>query len=151
MYKKILVPLDGSDASQRGLREALQLAKSLGASVKLVHGVNEMFMTTVNYAGMYVDDFLRSLRDAGNKLLSQAQLDAEKAGVKAETALVEALGHSAAELILKQAREWQADLIVMGTHGRRGVRRLVLGSDAEQVLREASIPVLMVQPAREAR
>lgn len=147
MYKRILVPIDGSDASRSGLREAIQLAKALGASLRLVHGVNEMFVMGTDYTGMYVDDFLSSLREGGRDLLEKAQLEARNAGLEAETQLIEALGHSAADLILDQAREWGADLIVMGTHGRRGIRRVVLGSDAEQVLREAPIPVLLVKAA----
>jgi|ADGO01.1.fsa_nt_gi Universal stress protein UspA and related nucleotide-binding proteins len=92
MYKRILVPIDGSDASRSGLREAIQLAKALGASLRLVHGVNEMFVMGTDYTGMYVDDFLSSLREGGRELLEKAQLEARNAGLEAETQLIEALG-----------------------------------------------------------
>jgi nucleotide-binding universal stress UspA family protein len=70
--------------------------------------------------------------------------------VQARTVLVETLAGPAADAIVAEAKKWKADLIVMGTHGRRGVRRLVMGSDAEQVLRETPVPVLLVR-ARAAR
>jgi len=145
MYKKILVPVDGSDASRVGLEEALKLANGLQAKVCLVHGVNEMFMPAVNFSGMYVDDFIKSLRESGNAILEDAKARARKVGVEPEAVLVEAFGKRASDLIIQQAKEWQADLIVMGTHGRRGVRRIALGSDAEHVLREATVPVLLVR------
>jgi nucleotide-binding universal stress UspA family protein len=59
--------------------------------------------------------------------------------------MVESIGGVAAELILDQAKEWHADLIVMGTHGRRGIFRLAMGSDAEQVVRGATIPVMLIR------
>jgi nucleotide-binding universal stress UspA family protein len=59
--------------------------------------------------------------------------------------LVESIGGVAADLILEQAKDWHADMIVMGTHGRRGIFRLAMGSDAEQVVRGAGIPVLLVK------
>lgn len=147
MYKKILVPVDGSDASRVGLEEAIKLAKGLQATVRLIHGVNEMFMPSINFSGMYVDDFIKSLRESGNAVLESAKASASKMGVEPETVLVEALGNRASDLIIEQAKEWGADLIVMGTHGRRGLRRLALGSDAEHVLREATVPVLLVRSA----
>jgi nucleotide-binding universal stress UspA family protein len=64
--------------------------------------------------------------------------------------MLEYVGGRAADLILEDAKKWSADLIVMGTHGRRGVRRLVLGSDAEQILRLSPVPVLMVRATPEA-
>lgn len=145
MYKKILVPVDGSDASERGLREALQLARSLGASVKLVHSVNEFVMDSMygpipNYA-----DLVDALREGGRKVLKDAEAIARESGVEVQSEMFESIGGRAADAILQQAKEWPADLIVMGTHGRRGIRRLVLGSDAEQVLRSSPVPVLLVR------
>jgi nucleotide-binding universal stress UspA family protein len=90
-------------------------------------------------------ELIESLRVGGATILNSAASKARERGVKPETALLDRLGTSVAELILIQAKEWSADLIVMGTHGRRGLKRLALGSDAEMVVREANIPVLLVR------
>ena len=71
----------------------------------------------------------------------------KKSGVKAETAQIESRGQLVSEAILADARRSRADVIVMGTHGRRGLNRLLLGSDAERVLREANVPVLLTRHA----
>ena len=68
-----------------------------------------------------------------------------KHGIKVEPVLLETVGRRVADLIIKQAKKWRADVIVLGTHGRRGLSRLVMGSDAEVVLRETPIPVLLVR------
>jgi nucleotide-binding universal stress UspA family protein len=150
MYKKILVPVDGSAASNRGLAEALKLAKSLGASVKVVHAVNEFIMDSAYAPIADYGQLLETLREVGRRVLKDAATTARAGGVEAQSSLVESIGGRAADLILAQAQEWSADLIVMGTHGRRGIRRLVLGSDAEQVLRSSPVPVLMVRAQPEA-
>ena len=79
-------------------------------------------------------------------MLDAASKVALKQGVKAAASLVESRGRPVSDVILDEARKWRADLIVMGTHGRRGVNRLLLGSDAERVLRSAPVPVLLVRP-----
>jgi nucleotide-binding universal stress UspA family protein len=79
-------------------------------------------------------------------MLDAASKVALKQGVKADASLVESRGRPVSDVILDEARKWRADLIVMGTHGRRGVNRLLLGSDAERVLRSAPVPVLLVRP-----
>lgn len=150
MYKKILVPVDGSAASNRGLAEALKLAKSLGASLEVVHAVNEFIMDSGYAPIANYEQFLETLREVGRKVLKEAEATARASGVEVQSSLVESIGGRAADLILEQAKQRSADLIVMGTHGRRGIRRLVLGSDAEQVLRSSPIPVLMVRSAPEA-
>lgn len=145
MYQRILVPVDGSPASNRGLAEAIKLAKVTGATLRLVHVVNEYVFDPV-YAPVFdYGPLLESFRDAGQKILTQAQKTVQAAGVECRTEIVETIGGSVARLILEQAGQWPADLIVMGTHGRRGVGRVVLGSDAEAVLRSALVPVLLVR------
>ena len=93
----------------------------------------------------YIDNLLDDLREAGRKVLAKAEATAAKAGVSAKTVLVETKGGSIADAILGQARKLKSGVIVMGTHGRRGLRRVVMGSDAEAVLREARVPVLLVR------
>ena len=144
-FRKILVPVDGSKTSRRGLKEAARLAKDQGAKLRLVHVVDEQPVLSVVEAGVDVDDLCKSLVKSGRALVERARRDAEKLGVDADTAIYESVSGPPAEQILREARKWKADLIVMGTHGRRGLRRVVLGSDAEQVVREATVPVMLVR------
>ena len=147
MYRRILVPIDGSHTSALGLEEAIRLAKNQHAKLRLVHVVDE-FALTQNYDGMALinaDKLIDSLRDSGRQTIARAIALARRHGVKAESALFESLSGRVSEHILGEAKKWRADLIVMGTHGRRGVNRLVLGSDAEVVLRSTPVPVLLVR------
>lgn len=151
MYQKILVPVDGSAPSLRGLQEAAMLARESGARLKLIHVVNEFIFDPVYAPAVVYEPVLESMRANGQRILESAAAAARQAGVEPETQLIETIGGSVARLILEAARTWPADLIVMGTHGRRGVRRAVLGSDAETVLRTSAVPVLFVRdPAQES-
>ncbi len=145
MYSRILVPVDGSHTSEFGLKEAVSIAKVNGSEVLLVHVVNEFVFDYSYMAGMYSSDLVDSLREGGKKILDEAQAVARQAGIAPARVMLETLGGGAAGLIVEQAREWRADLIVMGTHGRRGLARLAMGSDAEEVVRTAGIPVLLVR------
>jgi nucleotide-binding universal stress UspA family protein len=149
MYKRILVPVDGSPASRRGLDEAIKLAKSSGASLRIVHAATE-FLDQGYTPSVYYDRVMASLREAGKKLIGDVETIARKHAVPFESALLETAGGRVCDLIVDDAKQWPADLIVMGTHGRRGVHRLALGSDAEMVLRCAPVPVVMVRSAAEA-
>lgn len=145
MYRKVLVPVDGSPASMRGLDEALKLAKKTGAEVRLIHVVDEFVLSSAYAPVANISDIFASLKKAGEALLAKAEGHANEAGVQVKTLLVEAIGGRAADQIVQAAREFAADLIVMGTHGRRGIRRIVMGSDAELVVRNADIPVMLVR------
>lgn len=149
MYKKILVPVDGSAASLRGLDEAIKLAKSTGASLRIVHAVNEFFLDQGYTPSPFYDTVIVSMREAGQKLIDDVEAIARKHAVPFESALLETVGGRVADLIIDDAKQWRADLIVMGTHGRRGLRRLALGSDAEMVLRSSPVPVLLVRGAHQ--
>jgi nucleotide-binding universal stress UspA family protein len=152
MYRKILVPVDGSTTSFKGLGEAIELVKATGGKLKLVHVVNELFIMDAGYApALYYEQMVLALREAGKEVLEQAVVVAKTQDVQVESELAEAIGGRAADSIIDVARQWGAELIVMGTHGRRGLRRLVLGSDAELVLRQSPVPVLMVRDAPESR
>jgi nucleotide-binding universal stress UspA family protein len=151
MYQKILVPIDGSDTAMAGLNEAVKLAKIHGSEVRLFHVVNELILDYSYGGGMYATNLIEVLREAGQKVLQQAEASVRQRGVRVDSVLQESIGGPAAELILAQATEWRADLIVMGTHGRRGFRRFALGSDAESVVREAKVPVLLVREDTEAK
>jgi nucleotide-binding universal stress UspA family protein len=147
MYKKILVPIDGSPASNLGLNEAIRLAKDQGAKLRLFHLVDE-YIAVSSPDGMAfsnTDDLLESLRQGGKKIIEKAEALAKRNGLAPESVMLESFGGRAADFIVAQAKKWGADLIVLGTHGRRGVKRLVMGSDAEQVVRTTPVPVLLVR------
>ena len=149
MYDKILVPVDGSATSTRGLEEAARLAQALHSKVKLIHIVNELIINADQPVTWGYDQLIEGLREGGKRILDDAVAYAKKQGIEQpESQLVEVIGGRAAYVIVDEARRWGADLIVMGTHGRRGISRLAMGSDAELVLRQTPVPVLVVAPAR---
>jgi nucleotide-binding universal stress UspA family protein len=149
-YKRILVPVDGSRASQRGLREAIRLAKGRQASLQLVHVVDEhTVLVSAAEVGPEMVNLMLELRKRGSQLLRSAEALVRRNGLKCTAFLLEAQTGPAADLIVRQARKSGADLIVIGTHGRRGLRRLIMGSDAEQIVRTAPVPVMLVRaPAK---
>lgn len=144
MYKRILVPVDGSTTSKRGLEEAIRLAKAGGGSIRLVHVVDELVMVDPEVP-VYYQAMIESLRESGKATLAKSEAAVKAQGVPVEALLLETMGMRAADLIVEQAKDWPADLIVMGTHGRRGLRRVVLGSDAELVIRQTTVPVLLLR------
>jgi nucleotide-binding universal stress UspA family protein len=145
MYQRILVPTDGSNTANAGLREALKLAKDRGSRLRLIHVVDEILGISSPIYGAAYDDIIAGLRKSGNDILADAESLARKEGLTAETQLVEAMGRPAGEVVISAAKEWQADLIVCGTHGRRGLRRIVMGSDAEYIVRHAPVPILVIR------
>ena len=148
MYQRILVPVDGSPTANRGLREAITLAKLTGARLRLINVVDvfSVAMEANAFAG-YSGDIIPLMREGGQKILATARAQAEAAGVSADTALREGFAARVSDLVIDEAKAWSAELVVIGTHGRRGVGRLLLGSDAEQILRMAPVPVLLVRSA----
>ncbi|HKW82395.1 MAG TPA: universal stress protein, partial [Burkholderiaceae bacterium] len=114
--------------------------------LRILHLVDDLLYATgfETYAA-YVNDVIPLMREVGERILQDGRLRAEKAGVPVETQLVEGFATRLADVVADQADAWHADLIVIGTHGRRGVSRLVLGSDAEHVMRTAPVPVLLVR------
>jgi nucleotide-binding universal stress UspA family protein len=147
MYERILVPVDGSKTSERGLKEACRLAKEQGAKLRCLFVIDEQCLTA-NYMGfMYTPELLDKLRDNGKEILEEASGQAGRIGVQAEYVMRESAGRRVSDAILDEAKTWAADLIVMGTHGRRGLSHLALGSDAELVVRASLVPVLLVRAA----
>ncbi len=146
MYRKILVAIDGSTASNLGLDEAIRLAKNQGARLRLFHLVDEFAAVSgPDSAALYSQGLIEALRRDGERIMDKAEGLVRRKGIKAEAVMLESFGGKAADAIVAQARKWGADLIVLGTHGRRGVKRLVMGSDAEEVVRTAPAPVLLVR------
>jgi nucleotide-binding universal stress UspA family protein len=145
MYNRILVPTDGSNTATLGLGEAIKLASNQGSRIRLVHVVNELIVISPDASGVNLGRVVDTLRSNGESLLKEAESATREAGVEVETVLLEAMGGQAGDHILQHAKEWPADLIVCGTHGRRGIRRLLMGSDAEYIVRHTSVPVLLVR------
>ncbi|MDH4479075.1 MAG: universal stress protein [Rhodoferax sp.] len=147
MYQKILVPLDGSPTSDHGLRVALELANDQKEKARLVllHVVDDFSMLVEMSAVANYQQMLDGLRRYGQELLTQAKNTAQALGIDADVVSREVTQQSIADVILEEARSVSCDLIVMGTHGRRGVRRMTMGSDAEQVVRSSLVPVLLVR------
>jgi nucleotide-binding universal stress UspA family protein len=151
MYERILVPVDGSATSNLGLAEACKLAKLTGARLLLLHAVDLAGVMIAPEAAALSASLFDSMRDAGEDVIAKAKVTAQRADVAAETLLLDTTSGRISDLVVEHAKKWRADLIVIGTHGRRGVGRLVLGSDAEQIVRMSPVPVLLVRGRGEQR
>jgi nucleotide-binding universal stress UspA family protein len=147
VYERILVPVDGSVTSNRGLDEALAVAAKFGSKLRLVHVLDDSSLALSAGYGADIGSLLTLLREGGQSILAQAKQRAEARGIAADTVLHDTFTARVCDLIVKEATDWHAELIVIGTHGRRGAGRLLVGSDAEQILRLAPVPVLLVRQA----
>ncbi len=147
MYQRILVPVDGSPTALKGLDEAVKLARLTGGALRLLYVVDElMFVSNIQEFSTYSADMARLLKDAGTDILRTSAERARAAGAaNVDTLLIESVGGRVADVIVDQASQWKADVIVLGTHGRRGLSRIALGSDAELVVRASPLPVLLVR------
>jgi nucleotide-binding universal stress UspA family protein len=141
-FQKILVPVDGSSTSNKALDYALQLAKQDYSQVRVLHAIDELgYLSSYEYSG----ELLATARKNANQVLQNAVIAAQARNVPADTRLVDQPGQRLGQTVADEAANWKADLIVLGTHGRRGVGRVLLGSGAEQIIRMAPVPVLIVR------
>ena len=148
MYQRILVPIDGSSTSDQGLDEAIALARVTGGSIRLLHVLDDLVFTTGFETGAtYTRNVLPALRQGSERILAAGRKRVSAGSVAADTLTIECFARRPCDVIVEAATQWPADLIVIGTHGRRGVDRMMLGSDAEQVARMAPVPVLLVRSA----
>jgi nucleotide-binding universal stress UspA family protein len=144
MYKQILVPVDGSQTALAALRHAVDLARAFQAELFVVHVID-----IYPFLGMATDtavgqaEYLSAANANAEGTLRAAVAMVEAAGVSCESATIE--GHAAEEGILQAAGTCGADLIVMGSHGRRGIEKLLLGSVTQRVLQSARVPVMVVR------
>jgi len=147
LYSSILVPVDASAPSECGLREAIRIALATQARVVVLNVVNEfpMLMDPVSMADY--GNLLEALHRNGEEIAAKAAKAVKDAGLECDSTVLDAASGSVAALIVEQVVERRCDLVVMGTHGRRGMKRLALGSDAELVVRHCPVPVLLVKPA----
>lgn len=145
MYQKILVAVDGSETAGRALREAMRLARGLGARIRVLHVVNSTPWITRS-APEVIEQIVTQLRSTGESIVHEAKTAVRSAGVEVDDRLIEAPGERAGEVVVTEARDWPADLIVCGTHGQRhGLQRLLMGSDAEYIVHHSPVPVLLVR------
>lgn len=146
MYTRILVAIDDSATSTKALDEAIHLARVLGAKLCITHVVDEAPVLQPTM-GTYlnVDKVRDDMHQVGTQLLEAARAKAAAQGVEAEQMLIGSVRRRIAEVIADAVRSWNADLIVMGTHGRRGFQRLLVGSVAENLIRIASTSLMLVR------
>lgn len=145
MYKHILCPIDGSETSNAGMLEAIQLTSDLHAKLRFIHIIDmytPIMISSLKFSTDYVDGVVR---ENGKELLHNAIETAKERGVVSDSKMIESNGTPVATYIVNYAKRWPADLIVIGTHGLRGIDRLVMGSDAETVVRTSTVPVLLVK------
>ena len=144
MYQRIMVAVDGSDTAGRGLKEAINLAKDQKAKLAIVHVID---IVVVFGAGQFPGAYIEATRELARDIIEQARKTAQASGLEPEIQSPEIVtaGYHVADTIAELARDWKADLLVVGTHGRRGVSRLLIGSVAERVVRLAPCPLLLVR------
>jgi nucleotide-binding universal stress UspA family protein len=146
MYKRILVGIDGSKTSDQALQEAIKLAKEMQAQLRIVYAVDTVnFNLDMEFPNP--PEYSNALINSGQAILKKAETVATKADVSFETKLLEidTLGKRIPEVIAAEAENWPADLIVLCTHGRKGLSHLFLGSVSEGVVRAATKPVLLIR------
>jgi len=143
MYDNILVPTDGSAASEGAVDHAIELAKQYDATLHALYVVD-----TGAYSSMEVgsDIVIEALQEEGNQAVERVASEADDAGIRVETSVRTGIAHRA---IVEYVSEEAIDLVVMGTHGRTGVGRFLLGSVAEKVVRTADAPVMTVRANKE--
>ncbi|WP_244851479.1 universal stress protein [Caballeronia sp. SL2Y3] len=150
MYTRILAPIDGSPTSAHAFDEALKIARDNQAELRPLFVV-DLQPVAYDAAAMFYPDMREAMMEEGRRLTSEAAKRMDREGVKGTPFIgeVQLTGDDIAQRICHCAEDFGADLVVMGTHGRRGWRRLVLGSVAERFVRLSRWPVMLV-PGRDA-
>lgn len=146
MYKRILAAVDGSRGARLALDEAIKISKASGAEIVAVFVV-EHAPQLVDVGAVYMPEQGADTAqvDAATAALDEARELLREHGITGTARALDAYGDGIAQVLARAASECEADLIVMGTHGRQGMRRVLLGSVAEALLRKSPIPVLLVR------
>ncbi|MCE9551703.1 MAG: universal stress protein [Betaproteobacteria bacterium] len=147
MYERIVVAVDGSETSGKALDEATKLAREMSSVILLLHVCEEMpIIWEPNGMNMILmQNSLKAIADAGKALLEKHRKQLAEQDITVETKLVETYSGRMGSVISEEAQKWHADLLVVGTHGRKGIAHFLIGSVAEDVTRSASLPVLLVR------
>lgn len=146
MFKKILVALDGSSTANLALKEVITLAKENGAKVRGI-SVVDSYHVAPEVEFITVEKVINSLQNEEKVILAKAQKKFDSSSIKADTKLLETnvLDSRIAEVIAKETKNWPADLIIVGTHGRKGLSHFFLGSVTESIVWVATKPVLLIR------
>lgn len=143
---QLLVPVDGSQTSVKALETAIELARLNRARLRLLYVIDELdYVNGFETAKAYREQTLPFMHTEGERLLAQMRSLAWGKGVECDSVLVESGPERLCEVVAEQAGRVHADMIVLGSHGRRGLDRVLMGSDAEQIVRYAPVPVLVVK------
>lgn len=143
MFKKILVPTDGSAPSAKARDAAVDVAKMFGIPMVALYVIEPLPYVGLAEVGVPdLAEYSNAIRAEANKVLDDIDIECKERGVKCECMLIEATNVD--QGILEQAEALDCDLIVMGTHGRRGLNRLLMGSVARSVINQSKVPVLVV-------
>ncbi|MBB3261915.1 nucleotide-binding universal stress UspA family protein [Paraburkholderia bannensis] len=148
MYEKIELAYDGSETSKQALTEALKIALLCGAQLRIAYVLDVVSPMSVGMDLTYMPaEVIDAYREDALAMLEAAGSEAKTAGVRCETRLLEVqdMSDGVAQCLEREASSYGAQLVVLGTHGRRGVKRALLGSVAEQFVRIAQCPVLLVR------
>ena len=150
MYKSILVPTDGSELSNKAVTQAVVLAKEIGAKLTIMHAmpssdayVGERYSVLPALAAPLKEKYKEEFTAASKKIVDQACAEAAAAGV--QCAGISVATGSPYEAIIEQAAKANCDLVMMASHGRRGLEGVLLGSETQKVLTHSKIPVLVVR------
>ena len=144
MFKHILIPVDGSPTAQKAVETAAGLAKAFGSSVTAIYVIDPYPFTGLGSDFAYGQaEYLSAAAIEAKEATEAAQKALEQVGVSVNISVVEA--HAAWRGILETAAKVGADLIVMGSHGRHGLEKMVLGSVAQRVLSHSTLPVFVVR------
>ncbi|KTD09119.1 universal stress protein [Legionella gratiana] len=142
MYKQIMVAVDGSKTSSLALKEAIQLAKNQNSKLCVVHIIDTLYEGDVDR-----EAFVELIKKQGQEVLKSIKKKLNRVKIEFEMKLVELTPSKSqiAEKLVDEATGWSADLIIIGTHGRRGIQHILTGSVAEEIIRISKIPVLLVK------
>jgi len=140
VYRRILVPIDGSPAAVRAVEEATRLARAMNSQIRLLHVIDELSIAQAGYARNGPAD----LRAEATRLVDRSIDLVRHADVEVDSVLYNEWDGTVSSLVADEARRWHADLVVAGTHGRRDLGEVLLGSSAERILRGSSVPVMLV-------
>ena len=145
MYHKIMVPVDESVAAKRALQEAIMLAKLCISVIRVVNVVDLAQFSWGGVGAMPSEEVRKAVNAAGEKGVREAQEMLAQSQIPFEIEVIESAGDKIADLLIREATEYEVDLVVMGTHGFSGFMHVLMGSVAEGVLRQSDIPVMLLR------